>query len=274
MTGFGAMMRATWREVYPRLKDRLFEVDNALLFDNMMRFLKEVTRQFGEAWGTPFVAQLPDFDPNSFSAEIGFVGQQAGIGYQLLRWGRLNGESRRRSRKGWASWNYWTDHPMTDAGYPRLWVHLSTHQDEPQPLWVRQIGDGLETVLDAYVFEAKRGIFHENWMDYCVRTADWLVKTQNGDGSFYRSYRDDGSCCMDSRASTQCVVRFLVQLYLVTGNEAYLQGCTQSRRMVLPAPVSRRLNTEAGPATHPISMDKESGIYAMFAFMALYDVTG
>ena len=89
--GFGAMLRGTWREVYPRLKDRLFPVDNALLFENMMRFLKDVTRRFGEAWGTPFVAQLPDFDPNSFSAEIGFVGQQAGIGYQLLR-------------RGWVFW--------------------------------------------------------------------------------------------------------------------------------------------------------------------------
>ena len=45
---FGAMLRGTWREVYPRLKDRLFEVDNALLFDNMMRFLRTVTRRFDE----------------------------------------------------------------------------------------------------------------------------------------------------------------------------------------------------------------------------------
>ena len=213
--GFGAMMRATWREVYPRLKDRLFNVDNGELFDCMMRFLREVTKQFGNAWGTPFVAQLPDFDPNSFSAEIGFVGQQAGIGYQLLRWGRLTGDEE-AVRKGKGILDYWTNHTMTEYGFPRLWVHLSAHQAEPQPLWVRQIGDGMEAILDAYVFEKKRGTDHENWLDYCVRTADWLVINQNGDGSFYRSYRDDGSCCMDSKASTQCVVRFLIQLYLVT----------------------------------------------------------
>ena len=106
------MMRATWREVYPRLKDRLFNVDNGELFDCMMRFLREVTRQFGDAWGTPFVAQLPDFDPNSFSAEIGFVGQQAGIGYQLLRWGRLTGDEE-AVRKGKGILDYWTNHTMT-----------------------------------------------------------------------------------------------------------------------------------------------------------------
>ena len=269
---FGSMMRGTWREVYPRLKDRLFEVDNALLFDNMMRFLKEVTRQFREAWGTPFVAQLPDFDPNSFSAEIGFVGQQAGIGYQLLRWGRLEGDAEAVT-KGLGILDFWADHTMTDAGYPRLWVHLSTHQDEPQPLWVRQIGDGLEAVLDAYVFEAKRGIFHENWMDYCVRTADWLVKTQNGDGSFYRSYRDDGSCCMDSRASTQCVVRFLVQLYLVTGNEEYLQTALRAGEWSWLNQY-KLFEYRGGPCDTSDILDKESGIYAMFAYIALFDVTG
>ena len=269
---FGTMMRATWREVYPRLKDRLFDVDNAQLFDHMMRFLRDVTRQFGEAWGTPFVAQLPDFDPNSFSAEIGFVGQQAGIGYQLLRWGRLR-EDPEAVRKGLGILAYWTDYTMTDAGFPRLWVHLSTHQSEPQPLWVRQIGDGLEAVLDAYVFEMKRRIRHDNWLDYCIRTADWLVNKQNGDGSFYRSYHDDGSCCMDSKASTACVVRFLAQLYLVTKNKAYLNTAVRAGEWAWQHQY-RLFEYRGGPCDTSDIMDKESGIYAMFAFMALYDITG
>ena len=269
--GFGAMMRATWREVYPRLKDRLFDVDNALLFDNMMRFLRDVTRQFGEAWGTPFVAQLPDFDPNSFSAEIGFVGQQAGIGYQLLRWGRLKNDGD-AVRKGLGILDFWTKHTMTEAGFPRLWVHLSVHRAEPQPLWVRQIGDGMEAILDAYVFEAKRGTRHAEWLDYCMHTADWLVKAQNEDGSFYRSYRDDGSCRMDSKASTPCAVRFLVQLYLVTKNETYLQTALRAGEWTFLHEY-RLFEYRGGPCDTSDILDKESGIYAMFAFMALYDVT-
>ena len=171
---FNTMMRETWREVYPRLKDRLFDVDNGLLFDNMMKFLKTVTKQFGSAWGTPFVAQLPDFDPNSFSAEIGFVGQQTGIGYQLLRWGVMNHDEE-AVKKGLGILDYWANETMTETGCPKVWVHLSVHQFEPQPQWVREIGDGLEAILDAYVFEKKRGIEHANWLDYCVKTADWLV---------------------------------------------------------------------------------------------------
>lgn len=269
--GFGAMMRAAWREAYPRLRDRLFEVDNALLFDNMMRFLKKVTRQFGEAWGTPFVAQLPDFDPNSFSAEIGFVGQQAGIGYQLLRWGR-NREDEEAVRKGTGILDFWTKHTMTGRGFPRLWVHLSVHQDEPQPVWIRQIGDGLEAILDAFVFEQKRDVRHEPWLDYCVRTADWLLKVQNGDGSFYRSYHDDGSCCMDSKASTPCVIRFLVQLYLSTGKEEYLAAALRAGEWAWIHQY-RGFEYRGGPCDTSDILDKESGIYAMFAFIALYDAT-
>ena len=269
--GFGEMMRETWRKVYPRLKDRLFEVDNKLLFDNMMRFLREVTRRFGEAWGTPFVAQLPDFDPNSFSAEIGFVGQQAGIGYQLLRWGRMN-QDQEAVTKGLGILNYWTNHTMTEAGFPRLWVHLSTHQDEPQPLWIRQIGDGMEAILDAYVSEKKRGFSHEDWLAYCVTTADWLVKAQNSDGSWYRSYHDDGSCRMDSKASTPCAVRFLIQLFLVTKKDAYLQAAVRAGEWAYMHQY-RGFEYRGGPCDTSDVLDKESGIYAMFAFLALYDIT-
>ena len=271
-SGFGTMMRAAWREVYPRLKDRLFDVDNALLFENMMQFLKTVTRQFGEAWGTPFVAQLPDFDPNSFSAEIGFVGQQAGIGYQLLRWGRMRGDEE-AVRKGLGILDYWTGHTMTEMGFPRLWVHLSAHQDEPQPLWVRQIGDGLEAILDAYVLEARNGIEHADWLAYCVRTADWLAGVQNEDGSFYRSYRDDGSCCMDSKASTPCVIRFLIQLYLVTKDETYCRTALKAGEWAYKHQYLL-YEYRGGPCDTSDIMDKESGIYAMFAFIALYDATG
>ena len=269
---FGQMMRSVWRKVYPRLKDRLFKVDNEVLFENMIKFLKTVTRRFGEAWGTPFVAQLPDFDPNSFSAEIGFVGQQAGIGYQLLRWGRLNDDAE-AIEKGLGILDYWTHHTMTETGCPKVWMHLSTHQSEPQPQWVRQIGDGLEAILDGYVFDHKRGVEHADWLDYCVRTADWLVSKQNEDGSLYRSYNYDGSVCMDSKANTPSIVRFLIQMHLVTGREAYLEAAVRAGNWTYE---HQYLGFEyrGGTCDQSDVMDKESGIYALFAFIALYDVTG
>ncbi len=270
-SSFPEMMKATWREVYPRLKDRLFEVDNGLLFDNMMKLLKDVTKQFGSAWGTPFVAQLPDFDPNSFSAEIGFVGQQTGIGYQLLRWGIMNNDDI-AVEKGLGILNYWVNETMTETGCPKVWTHLSVHQFEPQPQWIRELGDGLEAILDAYVFEHKRGVEHSNWLDYCVKTGNWLLEKQNEDGSYYRSYNYDGTRCMDSKASTPCIIRYLIQLYLVTKNKAYLEAAEKAGQWTYD---NQFIGFEyrGGTCDQSDVMDKESGIYAMFAFISLYDIT-
>ena len=267
---FGTMMKETWRGCYPRLKDRLFPVDNEMLFHNMMRFLKAVTKRFGDDWGTPFVAQLPDFDPNSFSAEIGFVGQQAGIGYQLLRWGTMENDPE-AVEKGLGILNTWVSH-TTEDGCPINWYHLSVHDVDPQPLWVRQLGDGLEAVLDAYVFEKKRGIDHEDWLRYCIRAADWLLPLQGPDGSFVRAYRYDGAPCLDSKASTPSIVRYFIQLYLVTGREDLLQAAIRAGEWAYE---HQYLGFEyrGGTCDQSDVMDKESGIYAMFAFIALYDVT-
>jgi len=269
---FQKMMKATWRAAYPRLKDRLFEADNALLYHNMMKLLKAVTRRFGSAWGTPFVAQLPDFDPNSFSAEIGFVGQQTGIGYQLLRWGRLTGDAE-AVEKGLGILNFWTGETMTETGCPKGWLHLAAHQFEPQPQWTRQLADGLEGILDAYVFEHNRGEEHPNWLDYCVKTANWLVARQNADGSWYRSYNYDNSVCMDSKANTPSVVRFLIQMHLVTKTESYKDAAIRAGDWTYQ---NQYLNMEyrGGTCDNADIMDKEAGIYAMFAFMSLYDLTG
>ncbi len=269
---FGSMMKETWRDVYPRLKDRLFNVDNGILYENMMRFLKTVTRRFGEAWGTPFVAQLPDFDPNSFSAEIGFVGQQAGIGYQLLRWGRMNGDGE-AVEKGLGILDYWTRETMTETGCPLGWMHLSTHTAEPQPQWVRQIGDGLEAILDAWRLEKKYGIAHDRWLDYCVKTGNWLADNQNEDGSYYRAYSRDGAPCLDSKASTPCPVRFLVWLYGETGEKRYLDASVRAGEWSY-VHMYREFEYRGGTCDQADVMDKESGIYAMFAFTALYEQTG
>ena len=268
---FREMMKATWRSAYDRLKDRLFEVDNELLFNNIMKFFKTITKQFGTAYGTPFVAQLPDFDPQSFSAEIGFVGQQAGIGYQLLRWG-VKQHDEEAIEKGLGILNYWTHETMTEHGVPKIWVHLSAHQFEPQPHWIREIADGLEAILDAYVFEKKRGVDHPEWLAYCVSTADWLVGKQNEDGSWFRAYHYDQTPCMDSKASTPTVIRFLIQMYLVTGSEAYLKTAVKAGDWTFE---HEYLGFEyrGGTCDQSDVMDKESGIYCLFAFLALYDVT-
>ena len=83
--GFYPMMRDAWRTVYARLKDPVYEVDQELQYRNCMKSLTKLTRQYGDSWGLPFSCQLPQMDVSSISFQFGFVGQQPGIGYQLIR---------------------------------------------------------------------------------------------------------------------------------------------------------------------------------------------
>lgn len=266
------MMKDTWRHIYTRMKDKLADISNKELFENNMKLLTKVTNEYDEGvFGTPFAAQLPQFDPNSTSAEIGFVGQQTGIGYQLIRWGTLEGNLEAVT-KGKGMVDFWVNKTMTETGCPKVWYQLAMDQFEPQPQWIRQIGDGLEGILDAYVFLHNRGEEHKSWLDYCVSTANWLCDNQNEDGSFYRSYNYDGSMCMDSKANTPSVVRFLVFMYTVTKNDAYKIAAIKAGDWTYDN-MYIGMEYRGGTCDNADIQDKEAGIYALFAFLSLYDLT-
>ncbi len=270
---FQKMMRETWRNVYARLKDEKALIDNRLLYENNMKLLKKVTNEYAkDVWGTPFAAQLPQFDPNSTSAEIGFVGQQTGIGYQLLRWGTFNNDSE-AIKKGKGIIDFWVNRTMTETGCPKVWYQLALEQFEPQPQFIREIGDGLEGILDAYVFMHKQGKDYPKWLEYCVKTADWLCDNQNADGSFFRSYNYDGTMCMDSKATTPCVVRFLSWMFFVTQKEIYKLSAQKAGDWAYDN-MYIKMEYRGGTCDNSDIMDKEAGLYAMFAFIALYDLTG
>ena len=90
--GFYPMMRDAWRTVYKRLREPFYNVDHELQYRNCMKALTRLTRQYGNSWGLPFSCQLPQLDISSVSFQFGFVGQQPGIGYQLIRYGDMEYE--------------------------------------------------------------------------------------------------------------------------------------------------------------------------------------
>lgn len=163
---FQQMMRTIWRRTYDRMRDRLFEVDNKQHYENCMYFLRELTRQYGESYGLPFAAQLPHMDANSVSFQFGFVGQQPGIGYQLLRYGDLY-EDKEAWEKGRGILDFWVNNAMTETGAPNVCYHPAIHGWEPYPLWTRMIADGMEAILDGWLYLHKRGTEEDGWLDFC-----------------------------------------------------------------------------------------------------------
>ncbi len=271
--GFYSMMRDVWRTVYARLKDKVFEVDQALQYHNCMEALTRLTRQYGESWGLPFSCQLPQMDVSSVSFQFGFVGQQPGIGYQLIRYG--DKENHPDSyQKGLNIIDFWVGTAMTDIGAPQVCYNPTIKGFEPLPFWTRMIADGLENILDAYVYLKKKGEDQPAWLEFCRKAADWFVRIQNDDGSWYRAYNThDGSMRMDSKANTISVVRFLIQFHLVTKSERYREAALKAGEWSWQN-TYRLMEYRGSTCDNSDIMDNESGIYAMFGFLSLYDLTG
>ena len=269
--GFQPMMRSIWRRTYERMRDRLFAVDNEQHYRNCMYFLRELTRRYGESYGLPFAAQLPHMDANSVSFQFGFVGQQPGIGYQLLRYGDLY-QDQEAWEKGRGILDFWVKNAMTKSGAPAVCYHPAIGGWEPYPFWTRMIADGMEAVLDGWLYLHKKGTEEDAWLAFCTKTADWYVRIQNEDGSYYRSYKEDGSVNMDSKANTPSPIRFLIQMYLVTGDASYRQAAVRAGEWAYE---NQHLKMEyrGGTCDNLDVTDKEAGIYALFGFMALYDLT-
>jgi len=271
--GFYAMMRDAWRRVYRRLRDPIFPVDQELQYRNCMESLTRLTRQYGDAWGLPFSCQLPQMDVSSVSFQFGFVGQQPGIGYQLIRYG--DKENRPESyQKGLNIIEFWVRTAMTEHGAPQNCYNPTIEGFEPMPFWTRMIADGLENILDAYVYLKKKGEEKPAWLAFCRRAADWLVRVQNADGSWYRAYNTtDGSMRMDSKANTISVVRFLIQFHLVTGEPQYKEAALRAGEWAYNN-TYRLFEYRGSTCDNTDITDNESGIYAMFGFLSLYDLTG
>ena len=270
---FYPMMKWAWRSVYDRLKDDLFDVDQDLQYHNNIKAIKLLTRDYGDgAWGVPFSAFLPDMDVDSISMQFGFVGQQPGLGFQLMDYG-VRERDPAAYEKGENIIRFWVAKGANRYGAPHGCYSPINKDFEPYPIWLRMSADGLENILDAYVLTKKNNEEHPDWLAFCERAAEFFVKIQNGDGSFYRAYDDDGTMRMDSKANTISIVRFFVQLYLVTGKEEYKAAAIKAGEWSYDN-VYKNFEYRGSTCDNTDVMDNESGIYAMFGFLALYDLTG
>jgi hypothetical protein len=266
------MMRDLWRVTYDRIRDELFDVDNALFFHNCMKILTKYTRQYGDSYGLPFACQLPDMDISTVSFQFGFVGQQPGIGYQMLRYGDKENLPETFD-KGVKVIDFWVRTAMTESGLPQMCYNPNIRGFEPYPHYIRMLADGIEAILDAWLYLHKKGDERPAWLEFCRNTAEWLLKIQNNDGSFYRAYHTDSSVRMDSKSNTPSVIRFLVQFYLVSGDERYKTAAIKAGEWSFD---NAYLNMEyrGGTCDNMDIQDKEAGIYALFGFLALFDLTG
>jgi hypothetical protein len=271
-SSYQEMLRLVWRSTNARLQSPIAGTDCELLYKNNMKLLKLKARKYNNSWGVPFLSFLPDAQDQNVDYQYGFVGQQPAIGYQLIRYGDLEHDEE-SYQKGVNIVDFWCSRGMSSFGAPMLWFNPPLDEFQYEPYWTRMIGDGMEGILDAYIYLHKKGDNRTSWYDACKMTADWLVRVQNEDGSYYRSYDQDGNLCMDSKANTTAVIRFLIHFYLVSGTELYKQAALKAGDWSYDN-IYLNMEYRGGTCDNSDVYDKESAIYGVFGFLALFDLTG
>jgi hypothetical protein len=231
------------------------------------------------ASGFPWSVYLTDFSMNKNTYEIGFVGAQPVAGYALFRAGVEDGNSTYQ-RYGNAVLNFWALNSLSDLGFPKSrYAALNGTWDSWAYTAIRQACWGMQGLLNAWCFAKKNDINRPAWLSAATKFGDWLVENQNEDGSYYKEYMPfevvDGKhpAGNQNKFTTTCVMRFLIELYIVTNDERY-KDCLMKAADFCYEQVHKDYHYIACVIDNPQTIDSESGQQALNAFLSMYDFTG
>jgi hypothetical protein len=205
---------------------------------------------------------------------IGFVGAQTEAAWHLLRDG-LERKDDAQVRKGKAIIDFWVMRNRGDITHTSYDADRRTWCDEPFRglVFLRTLSDGYLGVVRAAAAMGRAGQPQPHWIEWCSRFGDWLVRSQNADGSFYRKYQLDGTPFWPSSVNTSHPIPFLVELWRATGKAEYTNAAVRAGSYM----ASRILEADeyvGGTPDNASVPDKEACLYALRAALSLHDATG
>ncbi len=280
---FPAAVRRAWRTVYTLQNPPVVWVDLAKVYRDGVGLLNTVTHPYNGIISVPFAATVPDGRVVDTSSQMGFVGQALPAAALLLQ-GSLETADAGGTARASAAVDFWAQHSLTPSGLPRTWYDI-----HPDGTWtwrnyhtfLRVASDGMDGALQAWNVEHRHGQDRPGWLAFCRRYGDWLVGAQNSDGSWFREYGFDGrpaprptdARSKDPRAqdTTDQPIPFLVDLYKATGDVRYRDAALRAGKFCLRS-VHDQYAYVGGTPDNPNVLDKEGGMMALDAFLALYDI--
>jgi len=272
-TDFARTVRDSWRWAYGLYAPEILTVDTRKIYADSIDLLDRYWETSDDVPGFPFSVKVPSGEVYKRSYQMGFVGQQIPAAFFLIRHGlRMKNQALRA--KGEAIVDFWASNSLTDFGMPRIWWDIAPWRRwRPCPTQIRSASDGMEGMLAAWRVMKQHGHDRPVWLDSCARFGDWLIETQNDDGSFFRAYDHDGAPVHRGRENTSHPVRFLCELFHATGAEKY-RDCALRAGTYSWDHEHVTADYVGGTPDNPNVKDKEACLMALNAYMALLDVTG
>ncbi|MBQ9482401.1 MAG: hypothetical protein IJU84_09565 [Clostridia bacterium] len=278
-----------YEEHFSQQKIALTEVDLNRLYDTSVADLKKLFSSHASgACGVPFATFVDNGENFNVSYEIGFIGMQTSLAHQMIRYG-LKHTDPVSYNNGIAIIDYWTENAAMDSGVFKIWS-FANGGFTSSPCYLRSMTDGAEGIFDAYrliLQEGRSDIDTTLWAEAITGYANFLVEKQNADGSWYRAYDyggnmftdengygqvSDSTTMADSKLNTPVPIRFLVRMYEWTGQEKYLNCAIKAGNYVIEN-ISSGGKYVGGTPDNANTCDREAGIFAIYAFNALYSAT-
>ncbi len=288
---YAESMTETFKSAYltesPTVTDKI-NIDD--IYDYNIAVFSKTYREFGtgavKAAGVPWSIDLTTGYAVEYTFQMGFVGQQTSVGYNLIRAGYAD-EDDKMVDKGKAIIDFWCSDTIMHDALPIVWWDPSNTgtagQSRGYPSFLRCFVDGMEGILDAYRITSEHGEKNLSWYKALVKVGDFLVENQNKDGSFYRAYFTNGKVCTDksdsrfqgtSKLNTPIAIRYLAKMYELTGKEKYKDAALAAADYSYKTLYIQHEKYVGGTPDNANTVDKEAAIYALYGFNAAYGLSG
>ena len=276
--------------------EKMFSIQNTAIesmnidqiYNDNMEIFESEYKEYGSGsdlyGGEPWSLTLPNAEAKQgYSSQMGFVGQQIPVGYQMYRKGLMENDEELK-RKGQTILNFWSSEKINGSYFPNVWWDPSDSGGSRRnyPCFLRCMIDGMEGMLDAYIVSKQYNEENTQYLSAVEKFAQNLVQKQNEDGSFYRAYNVDGSVNTDtsnsayqgtSRLNTPVAVRFLFKMYELTDNNNYYLAAMKAVEYSYNELYLGLGKYVGGTPDNPNTVDKEAAVYAMYCFTSAYQVT-
>ncbi len=273
-------LQTAWNLAFDLYNPRIYQVDLKEAYADLLKtinyyYLEEPTTK---APGFPWSVNLKKFTLDRNTFELGFVGCQPGAGYALFRAGVEQSNEVYRER-GEKVITFWSTNGLTALGLPRTrFAALNGTWDDWAKASMRETCTGMSFILNAWSFANRRGIEQPSWLAACKKFGNFLVENQNADGSYYMEYdpfkieEQKHPSGKKNKYLTICAVRYLVDLYLATGEKQFKKAA-QAAAEFCYTNIHQQYMYVACVIDNPQTIDSESGQQAINAFLAMYDLT-
>lgn len=266
-------LQNTWATYYKISDPALYEVDLEKVYKGQIEVLDQYWRSIKDAAGLPFQVKLNGVLANEsdYNYRMGFVGMQIPNAWLMIREG-LKTQDAELLSKGEQIADFWAFNSISLTGAPKMWYDPYIERWRDPEVFIRDIGDGMIGLLRAWSVEKQYGHDKSQWLDACVRVADWLIDVQGADGSYYRTYNyNTGEEIQRSKNCTSQIIPFLSEVYFVTQDERYRDAALKAGAYIY-TDIMDNFRYIGGAVDNPNIPDKEAASMALRAFWALHDL--